>query len=113
MAFARETHTGVDEHGPLYSTGLEGVNVNVSARERSGSAREVPRLTGFAADEYDARTMPSEREGMIVAAPDQRGVSWQDNPQRPFCSLACRLVGLGPWPDEVYAVRTGPPDDVR
>ncbi|MBM4442949.1 MAG: DNA gyrase inhibitor YacG [Candidatus Rokubacteria bacterium] len=32
------------------------------------------------------------------------GTSWQDNPQRPFCSLTCRLIDLGGWLDERYRI---------
>ena len=38
---------------------------------------------------------------------------WRDNPQRPFCSLTCRLIDLGVWPDEGYVVPGESPDDVR
>jgi hypothetical protein len=34
--------------------------------------------------------------------------SWHDNPQRPFCSLTCRLIDLGVWLDERYRI---PPRD--
>jgi endogenous inhibitor of DNA gyrase (YacG/DUF329 family) len=34
--------------------------------------------------------------------------SWRDNPQRPFCSLTCRLIDLGGWLDERYRI---PPRD--
>jgi len=30
--------------------------------------------------------------------------SWQDNPQRPFCSERCRLLDLGQWADEAYRI---------
>jgi uncharacterized protein len=30
--------------------------------------------------------------------------SWRDNPQRPFCSLTCRLIDLGVWLDERYRI---------
>jgi endogenous inhibitor of DNA gyrase (YacG/DUF329 family) len=30
--------------------------------------------------------------------------AWRGNPQRPFCSLACRLLDLGAWLDERYRV---------
>jgi endogenous inhibitor of DNA gyrase (YacG/DUF329 family) len=36
-------------------------------------------------------------------------VLWRGNPDRPFCSLTCRLVDLGLWLDERY--RIAPPDD--
>ena len=29
---------------------------------------------------------------------------WRDNPQRPFCSLTCRLIDLGGWLDERYRI---------
>jgi endogenous inhibitor of DNA gyrase (YacG/DUF329 family) len=95
---------------------------------------EIATLTGFATGEYDARDMPSEPEGTIVRGPDPsatggadgpsrerrgrcptcgRPTAWKDNPQRPFCSITCRLVDLGTWLDEGYVVRGEPPDDVR
>jgi len=39
-------------------------------------------------------------------------IAWRDNPHRPFCSLACRLIDLGGWLDEQYRI-PGPqiPDD--
>jgi uncharacterized protein len=39
-------------------------------------------------------------------------VTWQDNPNRPFCGLTCRLIDLGLWLDERYRVESEPPDDV-
>jgi endogenous inhibitor of DNA gyrase (YacG/DUF329 family) len=30
--------------------------------------------------------------------------AWADNPYRPFCSLACRLIDLGIWLDERYRI---------
>lgn len=44
-------------------------------------------------------------------------VVWQGNPNRPFCSLSCRLIDLGVWLDERYRIAgepipTGPsPED--
>ena len=35
-------------------------------------------------------------------------IVWNGNPQRPFCSLSCRLIDLGKWLDERYRVE-GPP----
>lgn len=102
---------------------------------RSRVARsEIATLTAFATDEYDAPAMPSESEGTIVSdsepsaageadrPPSERRVRcptcralapWKDNPQRPFCSLTCRLIDLGVWLDEGYAVPGDPPGDVR
>jgi endogenous inhibitor of DNA gyrase (YacG/DUF329 family) len=31
-------------------------------------------------------------------------VEWEGNPQRPFCSLPCRLIDLGRWLDERYRI---------
>jgi endogenous inhibitor of DNA gyrase (YacG/DUF329 family) len=30
--------------------------------------------------------------------------AWRGNPQRPFCSLTCRLIDLGVWLDERYRI---------
>lgn len=32
------------------------------------------------------------------------GIEWTGNPNRPFCSLACRLIDLGVWLDERYRI---------
>ncbi|HMB15668.1 MAG TPA: DNA gyrase inhibitor YacG [Pelovirga sp.] len=29
---------------------------------------------------------------------------WQNNPSRPFCSERCRMIDLGRWDNEEYAV---------
>ncbi len=31
-------------------------------------------------------------------------VVWKGNPNRPFCSLSCRLIDLGVWLDERYRI---------
>jgi len=31
-------------------------------------------------------------------------VTWQDNPDRPFCSERCRIIDLGNWAAEEYRV---------
>jgi len=33
-----------------------------------------------------------------------QATSWHGNPQRPFCSLTCRLIDLGGWLDERYRI---------
>jgi endogenous inhibitor of DNA gyrase (YacG/DUF329 family) len=33
---------------------------------------------------------------------------WQGNPDRPFCSLTCRLLDLGVWLDEGYRIGAEP-----
>lgn len=80
-------------------------------------------LTGFVAGEYDASP-----EGMLSnsgasaagegeATPPGRGVgcphcrrrtAWPGNPDRPFCSLTCRLLDLGVWLDEGYRIEPEP-----
>ena len=32
---------------------------------------------------------------------------WEGNPSRPFCSEKCRLVDLGKWANEEYAIDGG------
>ena len=34
----------------------------------------------------------------------KKPVTWNDNPDRPFCSEKCRLIDLGNWSDEAYRV---------
>jgi hypothetical protein len=71
-------------------------------------------LTGFVGDEYDAREMSSEPDVTVRCPTCRRPASWRDNPQRPFCSLTCRLIDLGVWLDEGYVVPGDDgPDDVR
>ena len=54
------------------------------------------------------------RRDRDVRCPTCRRMSpWRDNPQRPFCSLTCRLIDLGVWLDERYVVRDDDPGDVR
>ena len=39
-------------------------------------------------------------------------VVWHANPNRPFCSLSCRLIDLGVWLDERYRLAGEPiPND--
>ena len=130
MTFARVTGCQeMDEHGPLYATPA-GVSTETL---RGRFVCNLAALTVVATGEYDAHTMPFEPEGMMVSEPDPSAVgnaglprerhgrcptcarltSWRDNPQRPFCSLACRLIDLGVWLDERYVVPGEPPDDVR
>lgn len=37
-----------------------------------------------------------------------RPAPWDDNPDRPFCSERCRLIDLGHWASEDYAVPEDP-----
>lgn len=37
-------------------------------------------------------------------------VSWEGNPDRPFCSERCRLIDLGQWADESYRIAGRPQD---
>ena len=111
MIFVRvgRTHEDRENHGSLYATSVEGVN-----GKHSPNARQVRTLTHFAAGEYDAREMPLEPEDAVRCPTCRRPTSWRDNPQRPFCSLVCRLIDLGVWLHEGYVVPDdGAPDDVR
>ena len=91
MTFARVTGCQeMDEHGPLYATPA-GVSTETL---RGRFVCNLAALTVVATGEYDAHTMPSEAEGTMV-------------------SERCRLIDLGIWLDEGYAVPDDPPDDVR
>ncbi len=35
-----------------------------------------------------------------------RGATWENNPDRPFCSEKCRLIDLGRWAEEEYRIPT-------
>ena len=42
--------------------------------------------------------------------------TWEENPDRPFCSGRCRLIDLGKWVSQEYRVEAGsegeaPPED--
>ncbi|MEM7828468.1 MAG: DNA gyrase inhibitor YacG [Candidatus Aenigmatarchaeota archaeon] len=34
----------------------------------------------------------------------KKEVEWKGNPYRPFCSERCKLIDLGKWLDEEYAI---------
>ena len=87
----------------------------VSTETFAGTVWKIAALTAFAPGEYDARTMPAEpRPSAAGRCPTcARTTPWNDNPQRPFCSLTCRLIDLGRWLDERYVVPEEPTDDVR
>jgi endogenous inhibitor of DNA gyrase (YacG/DUF329 family) len=48
-----------------------------------------------------------ERPGFRCPTCD-RPVRWVDNPARPFCSPACKLIDLGGWLEERYRVPGDP-----
>ena len=54
---------------------------------------------------------PRERRGRCPTC--DRVTPWRENPQRPFCSLTCRLIDLGVWLDEGHVVPGEAPNDVR
>lgn len=80
-------------------------------------------LTPFVDGRYDAivrgEVVSSER-----VAPESTGkrrprcptcrehTDWVGHPQRPFCSLTCRLIDLGVWLDERYRIGASAPPDV-
>ncbi|HQV79819.1 MAG: DNA gyrase inhibitor YacG [Moraxellaceae bacterium] len=42
----------------------------------------------------------------------QQSTTWQNNPSRPFCSERCKLIDLGAWANEDYAIPVEPtPND--
>jgi endogenous inhibitor of DNA gyrase (YacG/DUF329 family) len=40
----------------------------------------------------------------------KKKTTWEENPNRPFCSERCKLVDLGKWADEEYRVKGGKAD---
>lgn len=49
---------------------------------------------------------------MIVKCPTCAvAVEWEATPTRPFCSERCRLLDLGKWLNEEYAIPADEPDD--
>lgn len=76
-----------------------------------GVNAKVIELTGFVGRRYHACAMSGAekaerpRPARAVTCPTC-GVraAWEGNPQRPFCSLTCRLIDLGVWLDERYRV---------
>ncbi len=41
----------------------------------------------------------------------KKQTEWHDNPHRPFCSERCRIMDLGKWADEGYAINSATPPD--
>jgi endogenous inhibitor of DNA gyrase (YacG/DUF329 family) len=50
---------------------------------------------------------------LILACPRcQQSTTWFNNPARPFCSERCKLIDLGAWANEDYAIPVEPiPND--
>ena len=63
-------------------------------------------MTALAAGRYHASV--TSRSAAPARAPRcptcGAAIPWSGNPQRPFCSLTCRLIDLGSWLDERYRV---------
>jgi len=83
-----------------------------------GVNAKVVELTGFVGRQYHASAMAAAKD----AGPPRRarGVTcptcgarapWEGNPQRPFCSITCRLIDLGVWLDERYRIPEEKADD--
>ena len=43
-------------------------------------------------------------ENAIKCPHCRKPVTWQGNPDRPFCSERCRMADLGRWADESYRI---------
>jgi endogenous inhibitor of DNA gyrase (YacG/DUF329 family) len=48
---------------------------------------------------------------MVTCPTCRAATSWHGNVNRPFCSLACRLIDLGVWLDERYRIPAERPAD--
>lgn len=45
---------------------------------------------------------------MIIRCPVCKEITtWEENPNRPFCSERCRLIDLGKWAMEQYKIEGG------
>jgi len=80
------------EHGCILSR--RAADVNAWPVDTSGSGR------------YDGPVKSAEpAAGRKTRCPHcGKPATWQGNPHRPFCSLACRLIDLGVWLDERYRI---------
>jgi uncharacterized protein len=58
-------------------------------------------------EEY-ASTMVTRQ---IICPTCKKSVSWEGNPNRPFCSERCKLIDLGAWAQERYSIAGGDNDD--
>ena len=52
----------------------------------------------------DKKIAPTEKIINIKCPYCRTETQWQNNPSRPFCSERCRLIDLGRWDNEEYAV---------
>jgi len=43
----------------------------------------------------------------------RRETPWVGNPHRPFCSERCKLIDLGAWASEEYAISEEEEEDLR
>jgi endogenous inhibitor of DNA gyrase (YacG/DUF329 family) len=41
---------------------------------------------------------------MVICPQCRRETTWEGNSYRPFCSKRCKLIDLGSWIDEGYAI---------
>lgn len=48
--------------------------------------------------------MKQEPQRILRCPQCRRQVLWENNPYRPFCSERCRLIDLGKWAEEQYAI---------
>ena len=54
---------------------------------------------------------PKESKNLIMKCPIcGKPTTWQDNPDRPFCSERCRVIDLARWASEEYSVSIPLPD---
>jgi endogenous inhibitor of DNA gyrase (YacG/DUF329 family) len=78
-------------------------NGHRDVNERGPAAPAVDRVP---ARGYDGAVNPSGSVSGRRAHCPRCGVTvaWEGNPNRPFCSLTCRLIDLGAWLDERYRI---------
>jgi len=83
---------------PTLANGQRDVNAT-----RAGRPQPVDRVQAHG---YDGAVNPSGSANARHARCPHCGtaVAWAGNPNRPFCSLTCRLIDLGAWLDERYRI---------
>src|SRR4029453_10156484 len=75
-------------------------------RDVNATDPAAPPVDRVRARGYDGAVDPSGSSSARRARCPRCGtaVAWAGNPNRPFCSLTCRLIDLGAWLDERYRI---------
>jgi endogenous inhibitor of DNA gyrase (YacG/DUF329 family) len=92
------------------ATGWARLHPNVAT---GPEARMTGERDAVGPDDAERSSAASERRRLLCPTCRQP-TFWIGNPQRPFCSVTCRLIDLGVWLDEGHVVPgEAHDDDVR